>query len=80
MKKENIDFFVNKMKGEGFQAVRFEGTPESAVYVGFELYKDRTYIDSIVISDSIIDDITDYYFVKFISACATIATCKSREK
>lgn len=80
MEKENIDFFVNKMEEEGFHVVRFKGTPESAVYVGFDLYKDRAYIDSVVISDSIKDDITDYHFVKFIGACTTIAIYKSRER
>ena len=80
MKKENIDFFVSKMSGEGFQVKRFPSTPEDRPFVGFQLYADNNYIDSIVISDSIKDDCFEYLFVKFIVACKTIAIYKSRAR
>lgn len=80
MKKENIDFFVNRMKEDGFQVKRFQGTPEYMQFVGFQLYVDNMYIDSIVISDSIQEDFIDYHFVKFICACKTIAICKARAR
>lgn len=76
MKKENIELFVNRMAKEGFQVKRFASTPESALYVGFELFKGNTYIADIVIDDGIKDDIGDYYFSKFIMACKTIAIYK----
>lgn len=78
MKKENIDFFVSKMSGEGFQVKRFQGTPEDGQFVGFQLYAGNIYIDCIVISDRIKEDFLDYHFVKFIGACKTIAIYKSR--
>ena len=80
MKKENIKFFVNRMSGAGFRVKQFLSTPEDRQFVGFELYADNNYIDSIVISDSIKDDCFEYYFVKFIDACKTIAICKLRER
>lgn len=80
MKKENIDFFVSKMNEEGFQLKRFPSTPEDRQFVGFELYAGGIYIDCIVISDSIKEGITDYYFVKFIGACHTIAIYKTRAR
>lgn len=80
MKKENIDFFVSKMSGEGFQVKRFPSTPEDRQFVGFQLYVDNMYIDCVVISDSIKDDFTGYHFVKFICACKTIAIYKSRAR
>ena len=80
MKKENIDFFAGKMKEEGFQVKRFPGTPEYGQFVGFQLYVGDIYIDCIVISDSIKEDITDYHFVKFIGACKTIVIYKSRAR
>lgn len=78
MKKENIDFFVSKMSDEGFRVKRFSGTPEDRQFVGFQLYTGNVYIDCVVISDSIKEDITGYHFVKFIGACKTIAIYKSR--
>lgn len=81
MKKENIEFFIGTMAKEGFQVKRFEGTPESGSSVGFELFKGNTYIADIVIDDNIKADTLDYYFVKFIMACKTIAIykCCARE-
>lgn len=78
MKRENIDFFVTKMSGEGFQVKQFPSTPDSSPFVGFDLYVDNEYIDCLVISDSIKDDCNGYHFVKFICACMKIATYKSR--
>lgn len=80
MKKENTDFFVNKMKVEGFRVERFPSTPGDRQFVGFELYAGNIYIDSIVINDSIVEDFTDYYFIKFIGACKIIAIYKSRAR
>ena len=80
MKKENIEFFINRMAGAGFQVKQFLSTPEGRQFVGFQIYADNNYIDSIVISDSIKNDCFEYYFVKFIDACKTIAICKSRAR
>lgn len=80
MKKENIDFFVSKMAGEGFQVKRFPSTPEDRQFVGFQLYTGDIYIDCIVISDSIKEDFVDYHFVKFIGACKTISIYKTRAR
>lgn len=77
MKKENIDFFVAKMKLEGFQVKRFPATPETRSFVGFQLFANNQYIESIVIDDDIKDTISDYHFFKFINACKTIALCKA---
>lgn len=78
MKKENIDFFVSRMKEDGFRVKRFPSTPEDRQFVGFQLYVGDIYIDCIVISDSITEDIIDYHFVKFIGACKTISIYKTR--
>lgn len=80
MKKENIDFFVNKMKEEGFFVKRFRGTPEHRDFIGFEIYYNGVYVDCVVITDNIKEEFIDYHFVKFIGACKTIAIYKSRAR
>lgn len=73
MKRENIEFFINRMAKEGFQVKRFACTPGTAEYVGFEIFKGNRYIESVVIDDDIKDAYFSYYFSKFIMACKTIA-------